>query len=98
MQINELSLLLKILFGASATFLAILAWSKTTNQSWIFIILGIITQYIKIIFETLQEFGILTEKMYKITGIPIIEIVIENTPIGFFIAGLLVFLLKKKSL
>jgi len=95
-QINEISYLIRLFLGALGTFFAILVWSKTRNPSWIFIILGILFHYINIVFETLENFGIITNQIYNIGNIPILKILLTNMPMVFFIIGLIIFIVRKK--
>jgi hypothetical protein len=95
MQINEISLLMRLFLGAIGTFFAILVWSKTRNPAWVFIILGIIFQYVIIVFETLENFGIVFDKM-NINNQSIFNMLILNIPMICFIIGLIIFLIRKK--
>jgi len=96
MQLNEIAIFVKLISGALGTFFAILVWSKTRNASWIFIVLGILFHYINIVFETLELFGIITEKIYNIGNLPILKIILNNLPMSFFIIGLIIFVIRKK--
>lgn len=96
MQLTEISIFIKLILGALGTFFAILVWSKTRNPSWIFIVLGILFHYVNIVFETLETFGIITEKIYSIGNLPILKIILINIPMLLFITGLIIFIIKKK--
>ena len=48
----------KVIIGGIGTFFAVLLWSKTRDAAWIFVILGVIVEYIAIIYSTLEMFGV----------------------------------------
>ena len=48
-----------LLFGAFATFCAILLWSRTREMGWTFLIMAVIISYADIVLGTLRTYGIL---------------------------------------
>lgn len=96
MQFTEISILIRLSLGALATFFAIIVWSRTRNPSWILIVVGILLYYVNIVFETLEKFGIISDRIFYIGNLPVIKTLIVNLPILFFIIGLIVFIARKK--
>jgi hypothetical protein len=82
---------LHLLFGAFATFCAILLWSRTRDMAWTFVIVGAIVSYAGIVYGTLATFGIIDEAAFALRGVPVVRIVLADLPplflgIGFIIA------------
>ncbi len=82
---------LHLLFGAFATFCAILLWSRTRDMAWTFVIVGVILSYTGIVYDTLATFGIVDEATFALRGVPVVQIVLTDLPllalgIGFIIA------------
>jgi len=80
-----------LLFGAFATFCAILLWSRTREMAWIFIIVAIIVSYAAIVLETLRGYGVLGPELTVGPGIPLVRVLLADLPllfsgIGFVIA------------
>ena len=48
----------RLVLGAVASFLAILLWSRTRDVAWIFVIIGIIINYVETVYSVLNLFGI----------------------------------------
>lgn len=96
MQYSEAAVLIRLLIGALATFFAILVWSRTRNPAWILMVVGILIHYIQIVSATLEEFGIITEKIYNIGGVPVIKTILVNLPLLFFTLGMIIFITRKK--
>lgn len=97
MPFNELIILIKLLFGALAVFFSIIVWSKTREVSWIFMVLGILANYVNIVIETLENFGIIAMDIFVILGMPVFKIILVNLPILFYIIGLIAFIIRNRS-
>lgn len=81
----------RFLFGAFATFCAILLWSRTRDMAWTFVIVGAITGYAAIVFEALLRFGIVEESAFALGGLPVARILLAGLPplflgVGFILA------------
>ncbi len=87
-----------LVFGAFATFCAILLWSRTRELSWTFVVVGVIVFYAGIVFTTLVQFGILEEDLFSIRGVPIVQLVLTDLPLLLIAIGFLIALGKKKAL
>jgi hypothetical protein len=78
-----------LVFGAFATFCAILLWSRTRDMAWTFVIIGTIVSYAGIVFSTMENFGILDSDMFVYNGIPIVQIALTDIPVLFIGIGML---------
>jgi hypothetical protein len=86
-----------LLFGAFATFCAILLWSRTRDLGWTFIIMGTIVSYAGIVFSTLVRFGILEEESFSMGGIPVVRMALDDLPLLFLAIGFLFVIVKRRS-
>jgi len=80
-----------LLFGAFATFCAILLWSRTRDMAWTLVIVGVIVSYAGIVYETLARFGIIDEAAFVLAGVPVVRIALADLPplalgVGFIVA------------
>jgi hypothetical protein len=81
-----------LLFGAFATFCAILLWSRTRDMAWTLVIVGTIVSYAAIVYTTLADFGIIDEAKFALNNVPVVRIALADLPplfigIGFLIAA-----------
>ncbi len=86
-----------LLFGAFATFCAILLWSRTREMGWTFLIIAIIISYADIVLATLRRYGILGAEPELAHGIPIVRILLANLPLFFAGIGFLVAFARKRT-
>jgi hypothetical protein len=82
----------RLLFGAFATFCAILLWSRTRDMAWTFVIVGTILSYAGIVYGTLSAFGIIDEARFALRGVHVVRIALADLPplflgIGFIVAA-----------
>jgi hypothetical protein len=96
MGMSEISVILRLVIGAFCTFLAILLSSKTREPAWLFVIFGIICMYAQVVIVTLEGFGIFDQNIL-INGIPLIKLVVENVPLIFISAGLILAIVSKSK-
>jgi hypothetical protein len=102
MEFSEISILVRLILGAVATFFGILLWSKTRDAAWIFVILGILVSYTEIIFSTLQQFGILHfESLFIpfLQNVPIdqiFQVVLVNLPLLLFTVAFIILLARRR--
>ena len=89
-------LIIKLVLGGIAAFLAILVWSKTRDGAWFFLVSGTILSYCSIVYDMLKSFGILTKNFYLVYGIPIIDLCFIVIPTLFFIIGFIIMIAKSK--
>lgn len=88
------SLLVRLVLGAIASALAILAWTRTRNLSWILVIAGILAAYAGTLYNALRIFGFLSGSEILIYGAPLGSLISDNLSILFFIAAFVFFLRK----
>ena len=89
-------LFIKLILGAAAAFIAVMAWRKTREPYMIMFILGILASYVTVLHQLLRYFGFVSEKDIILDGIAISIFISENIPIILFIASLCLFLKSKK--
>ncbi len=82
----------RFLFGAFATFCAILLWSRTRDMAWTLVIVGAITSYAAIVYEALVQFGVVERDAFLVGGMPVVSILLAVMPplflgIGFIVAA-----------
>lgn len=88
------SLLVRLVLGAIASALAILAWTRTRSLSWILIIAGILAGYAGTLYSALRVFGFLSGSEILIYGAPLGSLISDNLSILFFILAFVFFLRK----
>lgn len=89
-------LIIRLSFGALATFLAIILWAKTREPAWMMIILAVLFLYGAIMFDTFSRFGIILDNYFIVQGVSIMKVLFEGLPLLFIILGL-VFMLGKSG-
>jgi hypothetical protein len=82
----------RFLFGAFATFCAILLWSRTRDMAWTLVIVGAITSYAAIVYETLVRFGVVEAGALTVGGMPLASVLLTDLPplflgLGFMVAA-----------
>jgi hypothetical protein len=85
-----------LLFGAFATFCAILLWSRTRDMAWTFVIVGTIVSYAGIVYGTLAAFGIIDEARFALRGVPVVRIALRDLPPLFLGIGFIVAVARRK--
>jgi hypothetical protein len=90
-----ISLIIRLVVGAIATFFAILLWSSTRDSAWMFAVIGTIIQYGQIMYSTFRVFGILQEETL-IYGFPVFSILLANLPSVCFIIAFLIAMSRTK--
>jgi len=86
----------KLVLGATATFLAIMVWSRTREAAWVLVVSAVIASYAGIVYSALKLFGIVSEDPLIVADIPIVELVIQSLPMLLFLAAFVVFLLTRR--
>jgi hypothetical protein len=88
---------LHLLFGAFATFCAILLWSRTRDMAWTFVIVGTIVSYAGIVYGTLATFGIIDEAAFALRGVPVVRIALADVPLLFLGIGFIVAVTRRRA-
>jgi hypothetical protein len=86
-----------LLFGAFATFCAILLWSRTREMAWIFVIIAVIVSYADIVLATLRTYGILGPEPQLANGIPIVRVLLADLPLAFAGIGFVIAFARKRT-
>ena len=91
-------ILSQLIFGAAATFLAIILWSKIRDAAWILIISGIILLYIEVVYSILNIFGISGLDFAYIGTTPLLAFALPSLRNLFFIAAFIIMIIKQNRL
>ncbi len=86
-----------LLFGAFATFCAILLWSRTREMAWTFLIIAVIVSYANIVLATLRSYGVLGAEPTVAGGIPVVRILLADLPLLFSGIGFIVAFARKRT-
>jgi membrane-bound ClpP family serine protease len=87
-------ILSQLAFGAAATFLAIMLWSKTRDAAWMLIIMGTIFSYIEIVYSILGLFGIDGANLFLVGSVPLVSFVLPLLRMTFFIAAFIIMIIR----
>ncbi len=87
----------RLLFGAFATFCAILLWSRTRDMAWTFVIVGTIVSYAGIVWGTLATFGIIDEAAFALRGVNVVRIALADLPPLFVGIGFILAVARRKA-
>ncbi|MDR2942037.1 MAG: hypothetical protein LBV17_05560 [Treponema sp.] len=87
-------ILSQLVFGAVATFLAIMLWSKTRDAAWMLIVMGTIFAYVEIVYSILGLFGIDGRDLFLIGSVPLISFILPLLRMIFFIAAFVVMIVR----
>ena len=102
MEFTEITVLVRLILGALATFFAILLWSKTRDVAWVLVIVGTLIAYAEIVFTTLEEFGILKERsvsLFGLSAIPftlLLQTVLSNLPLVLYTLAFIILVLRRR--
>jgi hypothetical protein len=87
----------RVLFGAFATFCAILLWSRTRDMAWTFVIVGTIISYAGIVYGTLETFGIINPDDFTLRGVHMVRIALADLPPLFLGIGFIVAVARRRA-
>lgn len=87
--------IIKLVIGGFVAFFAILIMSKTRNASWMLLVTGFLFLYASIVYNLMQDLGIIPLVSLKFFEIPLDSLLIAVVPNFFFILSFIVKLLKK---
>lgn len=91
------TLLSRLVFGAIATFLAIILWSKTRDTAWMFVVIGTVVGYGEAVFSTLEAFGLARMDLVVIGGVSVVRLVFANLPMMFYSIAFLIMVIRKSG-
>ena len=84
----------RLILGATASFLAIMLWSKIRDVAWILVIVGTIIAYAETVYSILAVLGIGIENI-TLGSMSLLSIVLPCLPTIFFIAAFAVMVARK---
>ena len=94
---SEFTVLLSQLgVGAFGTFFAILLWSQTRQVPWILVIIGTLLSYVAVVYTTLERLGIVSVHWVLTPGFPLLEVLLANLPMVFYICAFIAMLARKR--
>ncbi len=85
----------RLLFGALASFFAIMLWSKTRDVAWMLMVMGSIAAYAETVYAILDTLGVGGGQRLTLGSVPVVSIILPNLPTGFYIAAFVVMVARK---
>ena len=93
MEIAQIVLIIvKLVFGGLASFFAILLWSKTRDTAWMSLVCASLSTYAAIVYDVLENLGIIPLDMYTIYGISVASLFFAIVPSVFYILAFIIML------
>ena len=87
-------ILSRLILGATASFLAIMLWSRIRDAAWILVIIGTIIAYAETVYSILTVLGIGSESI-TLGSMSLLSIVLPCLSTLFFIAAFAVMVARK---
>lgn len=85
-------LLVSLVLGAIASFLAIICWTRATSLAWILVVAAILASYAGILYRSLRLFGFFSGSEISVFASSLGSLLSTNIPQLLFIAACAVFL------
>ena len=85
----------RLIFGALASFFAIMLWSKIRDTAWMLMVIGTIIAYIETVYSILDLFGISAGHTVFIGSVPLAAILLPALRTIFLISAFLVMVIRK---
>jgi hypothetical protein len=82
--------------GAIGTFFAILLWSQTRDSAWVLVIIGTLVSYAAVVYTTLETFGVVSVQIGLLPGFPLLEVLLANLPMVFYICAFISMIARKR--
>jgi len=79
-----------------ASFLAIWVWSRTREESWLFIITGILLSFVLLVMEVLSLTGLLPVRLTGQDGVPLWFGILQLVPYILYALGLGFYLFRNR--
>lgn len=79
-----------------ASFLAIWVWSRSREESWLFIISGILVSFVTLMIEILSRIGILPFILDGSVSVPLWFGILQLVPYVFYALGLAFYLYRNR--
>lgn len=93
---QTVEILTQVGLSAIAAFLAILLWSNTRDTAWMFIVVGLVVEFARVIYSTLELFGIVQENIFIISGIAIGRVILVALPYIFFCIAIIIMIVRNR--
>jgi hypothetical protein len=95
MSVSSLvSFLVQVGCGALAAFCAILFWPRNRDAAWVFVILGTLILYLKLVFELLVTVKLIVPENFIIAGQPFFDIILLVLSVLPFLFLAIAFIIK----
>lgn len=91
-----IELLVRLILGALASFVAIVSWTRTRSPSWIFVVVGVLALYAGTLYRALRSFGLFSLSDVFIGGASLGTLISDNLSLLFFIVGCVVHIRWRK--
>lgn len=88
-------LLVSLVLGAVASFLAIICWTRAATLSWILVVAAILASYAGILYRSLRLFGFFSGSEIPVFASSLGSLLSTSIPQILFIAACAVFLSEK---
>lgn len=96
MDIGEIVLISsRLVLGASASFMAIVLWSKTRDIAWMLMVIGTIAAYAETVYSILGRFGLTEGTRFLLGSVPVASLVLPNLPTAVYIGAFAVMIARK---
>ncbi len=79
-----------------ASFLAIWVWSRTREESWLFIVTGILLSFVLLVMEILSQVGLLPLRLSGPGTIPLWFGLLQLVPYLLYALGLAFYLFRNR--
>lgn len=93
---NIAALIIRLVIGSAASFFAIFFWSRTRDTAWMFVIIGVVIEYAKILFSALQYFGFISSSLLTVGGLELGQVVLDNLPAVFITVGVIIMIARSR--
>ncbi len=91
-----IELLVSLVLGAFASFLAIVSWTRTRSISWMFVIAGILSSYAGTLYHALRAFGLFAGPEILVGGAPLGSLISDNLSLVCFILACIFYIRSHK--
>lgn len=96
MNVAVAAIAVRFIVMATASFLAIIVWSRIRDVSWMLIVIGIIAGYADILYSLLVEFGFLPDLSQSAGGVGLLGFVFPNLPWLFFSVAFITMIARRR--
>lgn len=91
-----ITVLTRLAFGAVATFLAIVLWSRTRDTAWMFVVVATIIRYGEVVYTTLEIFGVITAPGMTVAGESLFRLILVNLPTAAVIVAFAIMISRRR--